>query len=218
MLDAKEVYTNGDYLEAPSKAKFQYHVKTSGIELDLDSLNEQGITNGRMISNQGDWHLYMDGETAAILKQQPNIDHVIKLDGDKNELEQFIFPQSDDYSWNKDFFGPIIIPKQGDSISLDVVNLPLYAALIEKYEDNQLEVQDSLIYINGKQVSSYNFQQSYYFMMGDNRDNSDDSRYWGFVPEDHIVGHATHTMFSVDKSKAGLKERFRWDRFFSAIE
>lgn len=217
-IDAKEVYTNGDYLEAPSKAKFLYHVKTNGVELSLDSLKKLGITDARMMSNQGDWNMYMDGETAAILKQKPKIHHVIKLDGDKNELEDFIFPQSDNIKWNKDFFGPIVIPRAGDSILLNVDNLPLYAALIERYEENEIEVQDTLIYINGKEVDSYTFQQNYYFMMGDNRDNSDDSRYWGFVPEDHIVGHATHTMFSVDKSKSGIKERFRWERFFSSIE
>jgi signal peptidase I len=112
--------------------------------------------------------------------------------------------------WSADQFGPIKIPQQGMTISLTADNLIRYARCIRVYENNTLETIDGKTYINGKEEISYTFKLNYYWMMGDNRHNSLDSRYWGFVPEDHIVGKASMIWFSWDKGP-------RWSRFFNII-
>ncbi|MFT6028007.1 MAG: signal peptidase I, partial [Bacteroidia bacterium] len=139
---------------------------------------------------------------------------------------EYIFPNSDSelestgnnkFYWNVDNFGAISIPKQGEAVELTVKNLPIYERLIGFYEGNDLKIEEDKIYINGEQVSSYTFKMDYYFMMGDNRHNSADSRFWGFVPEDHIVGKAVFIWLSIDQNATKLSEKIRWRRMFSLI-
>ena len=120
------------------------------------------------------------------------------------------------YPWNVDNFGPLYIPKKGDVVELNLKTLPLYSRIIEGYEGNELKVVDSLIYVNGKVVDRYEFKMDYYWMMGDNRHCSSDSRYWGFVPEDHIVGKAYFIWLSLDKDQ-NLWNKIRWNRMFRFI-
>jgi len=127
-----------------------------------------------------------------------------------------IFPFDSRYPWTEDNFGPLYIPEKGVTIELNIDNLPLYERIIETYEGNKVDVKETKIYINGELVSSYTFKMNYYFMMGDNRHNSADSRYWGFVPEDHVVGKAVFIWLSLDKDKSFLS-KIRWDRVFSLI-
>ena len=121
------------------------------------------------------------------------------------------------FAWNIDNFGPIWIPKKDMSIKLTLENLPLYRRIIEVYERNNVEVKNDNIYINGKQSDSYTFKMDYYFMMGDNRHNSADSRFWGFVPEDHIVGTPLIIWLSIDKY-APVNKRIRWNRLFRLVK
>jgi signal peptidase I len=128
-----------------------------------------------------------------------------------------IFPNSLYYKdWTKDNFGPITIPGAGKTIALDVKTLPLYKRIITVYENNTLKIVGNDIFINDKKATSYTFKQNYYWMMGDNRHNSEDSRYWGFVPEDHIVGKPVFIWMSWDSNGKGL-HKIRWDRLFTTV-
>ncbi len=120
------------------------------------------------------------------------------------------------YAWNRDQFGPLWIPRKGATVKLTMENLPLYRRIIDVYEGNDLKVKDGKIYINGKETDTYTFKMDYYFMMGDNRDNSADSRFWGFVPEDHIVGTPLIIWMSIDKYAPAFK-KIRWNRLFKVV-
>ena len=127
-----------------------------------------------------------------------------------------LFPFSENYKWTRDNYGPIWIPKAGATTEINANNYHLYQRIITAYEGNSFEVKDGKIYINGQQSNTYTFKQDYYFMMGDNRHNSLDSRYWGFVPEDHIVGTPAIIWFSTDKNKS-FPSNIRWNRLFNFI-
>ena len=134
---------------------------------------------------------------------------------------QKIFPNSnlDPYnSWNRDNFGPIQIPKEGETVTLTAETLPIYKRIIEAYEGNTLRVDGEKIYINGEEVTSYTIKQNYYWLMGDNRHNSVDSRYWGFVPEDHVVGKAVFTWFSKRNEVNHFESGIQWDRMFKTVK
>lgn len=135
---------------------------------------------------------------------------------DSGIFDPSIFPFSPDYRWNVDNFGPLYIPKEGATIKLDTTNIHIYRRLITAYEHNDLKVEGATIYINGKPTNSYTFKMNYYFMMGDNRHNSEDSRYWGFVPEDHVVGKASFIWMSL-KENVPFSKKFRMRRFFTFI-
>ena len=127
-----------------------------------------------------------------------------------------IFPFSPNYKWTRDNFGPLWVPQKGATVQLTQENLPLYERIITSYEGNDLKVIDGKIHINSEEAQSYTFKQDYYFMMGDNRHNSLDSRYWGFVPEDHIVGKPAMVWLSIDGNKK-FPRNIRWRRFFKFV-
>lgn len=127
-----------------------------------------------------------------------------------------IFPNTDTTDWTVDNFGPLEIPYKGQKLNLTLANLPVYERIIDIYESNDLEVREGEIFINGKETNEYTVQMDYYWMMGDNRHNSQDSRFWGFVPEDHIVGKAVFIWLSLDPNKSFLS-KIRWNRLFSII-
>jgi signal peptidase I len=119
--------------------------------------------------------------------------------------------------WTTKNYGPLWIPKKGESIKLTLENLPIYERPIRIYEGNELAVRDGKIYINGQEADSYTFRLDYYWMMGDNRDNSADSRFWGFVPEDHIVGKPLFVWLSLHPDYGWLDGKVRWERFFKWV-
>jgi len=133
------------------------------------------------------------------------------------EFNPDIFPHSADYGWSLDNFGPFVIPEKDATVELNTTNLCLYKRVIETYEKNKLEVKDSTIFINGQEATSYTFKMDYFFMMGDNRHMSLDSRYWGLVPMDHVVGKPLFVWLSLDKEKS-FPSNIRWSRMFMSAK
>lgn len=157
-------------------------------------------------------------EMVAQLKKSPSIDSVVRVITPKGTKGRNIFPQSPDYVWNYSQLGPIYIPEAGKTVPLNLKILPFYKKIIEDYEGNTIKVSGNQILLNGKKVDSYTFKQNYFWMMGDNRDHSEDSRAWGYVPENHIVGTPIFIWMSVDNFTQGfLKWRPRWDRIFTTV-
>ena len=128
-----------------------------------------------------------------------------------------IFPHDAAYPWTGDQFGPLRVPEKGTSVELDRRNLPLYQRIISTYEGRELRIEDGRIFLDGQETSSYTFSMNYYFVMGDNHHNSADSRYWGFVPEDHLLGKAKRVWFSADP-ELGTVEGLRKERIFRSIK
>ena len=206
-----ELFVNGEPQQTIPGKQYCYTVRTSS-PLTQYTFEKLGITEGSGSGN----HYFMpltDNDVEELLK----MDNVISVTRYKAEDEAF--PHDGRYPWTADNFGPLWIPKKGATITLTEDILPLYGRIIDVYEDNDLEVRGDGIYINGERSDTYTFKMDYYWMMGDNRHNSADSRYWGFVPEDHIVGKASFIWLSMDRSgNKGFPSNIRWNRMFRKIE
>ena len=156
-------------------------------------------------------------EMVENLKTFSNIVSAENMVENPEKWDRNIFPANENFKWNVDNFGPITIPAKGETVNITVENLPLYERIIDVYENNDLEVNGNQIKINGEVASTYTFKMDYYWMMGDNRHNSADSRYWGFVPEDHVVGKAKFIWLSLDKDKS-FPGNIRLKRMFSGVK
>ncbi len=150
-------------------------------------------------------------EIAAKLRKDSEVDSVVKVINPKGNKGINMFPQVTNLSWNTDNYGPIYIPKKGTTVPLNMNSIPFYERIIDDYENNQLEVIGEHIFVNGKKSTSYTFKQDYYWMMGDNRQNSLDARSWGYVPFDHVVGKPGLIWFSINEGK------IRWERLFTTV-
>lgn len=160
----------------------------------------------------------MTQDMVAELQKQEGIDSVVKSIDPKGKPGYNIFPQKDMYAWNMDNFGPIYIPEAGATVTIDKTTIPFYKKIIRDYEKNEVKVTGDKVLINGQEASSYTFKQDYYWMMGDNRDHSEDSRAWGYVAEDHIVGKPVFIWLSFDNFNDNiLNWRPRWDRIFTTV-
>ena len=176
------------------------------------------ITDAFGIINRNNTYKFMGISEDALnkLNYHPNVEIIVKDTLPRGYRDSSVFPQNENYNWNNDFFGPIYIPKKGETIKINSKNIPLYKRVIDVYENNDLEINEEKIYINNIEVSEYTFKQDYYWLMGDNRGNSQDSRSWGFVPFDHVVGKPVFKWFSWDSNAKGL-EKIRWNRLFTSI-
>jgi signal peptidase I len=203
---------NDKVADQPEKMQMRYHVRTDGGGLDPETLMQIGVTEGGRLSDQGDFELVMTKENAEKVKAFANVVHVASKIEKAGNATGDVFPQSDKFAWNVDNFGAITIPKEGETVQLTIDNLPLYRRIIEIYEGNKLAVEGNKIMINGAEAKSYTFKMNYFFMMGDNRHNSLDSRFWGFVPDDHIVGKAVFIWLSLDNNATSIFNKIRWDR------
>ncbi|WAC03289.1 signal peptidase I [Lacinutrix neustonica] len=202
--------------------KFQEYLKTDNIALDVvaaDSLTTRvtgGMTqrifdklNVKIVDKF--YNANMTEALAAKIAQDPSVISVEKTNSKTSNPN--LFPQDSEYTFSVDNFGPIYIPESGKSIDLTIQNLPLYKRVISEYEGNTVTSRGNQILINGEVATSYTFKQNYYWMMGDNRQNSIDSRFWGFVPFDHVVGKPVLIWFSYDWNT----KRIRWERLFTTV-
>lgn len=156
-------------------------------------------------------------EKLELLKSHPSVANIYPSETYPGYKDDNMFPHAEGYNWNVDNFGPITIPQKGQTVKINVHNLPLYRRVIEVFEGNKLQVSGDKIFINGKLATSYTFKMNYFWLMGDNRHNSADSRFWGFVPEDHIVGKASRVVFSWDKDQKSFFKKIRWNRIFRSV-
>lgn len=215
-----DLYVNGEPQTITEKMRnqFRYYVKTDGTLFSERTLNKYNIYEGQILSRNGDYELMLNDQSLEAIKRFTYVKKVEKIVIDKGikvNSPELIFPE-DNFNWNLDNFGPIKVPQKGSQVDISTDNIELYRRIIETYENNKLEVIDNEIYINDNLASSYTFNMNYYWMMGDNRHNSLDSRYWGFVPEDHVVGKALFIWMSWDKNKTGIN-KIRWNRLFNAV-
>lgn len=187
------LYINGKEEPLLTGRQTNYRI-TVGTQFNPRRIEELGIYQDDMV-NYGTFYVAtLTDKNAKIIASYKNVLSIEKEIQDSEEtMENLIFPHSKLYPWNIDHFGPLYTPQKGKTISLSFYNLPLYKRIIGYYEGNKLEVKDSAIYINGEIASSYTFKQNYYWMMGDNRHSTLDSRYWGYVPENHIMGRLLST-------------------------
>ncbi len=205
--------------------KVQQYIKANGINLtvvsdDGDMVAFKGNVSQDMYDklkiNFSDkaLNINLTEELATKIKNNPN---VVSLKKDlSTQPENDIFPRTPEYSWNKDEFGPIYIPQAGKTVDLNLEVLPLYKRIITAYEGNTVDVKGNQILINGEVANTYTFKQDYYWMMGDNRHNSQDARMWGYVPFDHVVGKPVFVWMSWDSNGKGL-DKIRWNRLFTTV-
>jgi signal peptidase I len=210
------VYINGKIMPMPERAKpqYSYTVTTDGNGFDQTYITKElNITDGVYQSTQNTFYFRaLTEESANRLRLNPIVKSVIR--NISHEAEAAIFPYNT--KWNLDNLGPIYIPKKGVTIALNTKSLPFYKTIIREYENNDLKVKGDEIRINGQIATTYTFKQDYYWMMGDNRHNSLDARYFGYTPEDHIVGKPVFIWMSLDPNGKGLN-KIRWDRVFTTV-
>lgn len=212
-----QVIVNGESIEKPEEMQLSYFVSTT------QNINERiwdrhDIVEPRRFPDGSGYLIYTEPEEAAALRDRYDfIEDVTAVKQDSGFYQTQIYPASTYFNWNVDHYGPITIPAKGQTIEINRKNLDLYMIPIMHFEGNgEVDVNDDKLFIDGEQVTEYTFKQNYYFMMGDNRHNSLDSRFWGFVPEDHIVGKAYFIWLSVDNNKSFFK-KIRWRRIFKGI-
>jgi signal peptidase I len=232
-----QVYINSVVLPTPKKAQFNYFVETTGNLLSEKQFRKLGVSNddqllynrmsnavevfhflGIQLNESGNFNpVYQVPLTQEALNFLQKSGWAQSIHIESNIFGGPTYPYGYDTGWNRDNFGPIWVPQKGETIVLDEKNLALYTRCIVNYEGNTLRQDGNSLFINGIPANSYTFQYDYYFMMGDNRHNSLDSRYWGFVPEDHIVGKPLLIWMSLDKDLGWTEGKIRWKRLFKTV-
>lgn len=212
----KRVFVNGDEVDSPEYSLMKYRLlpKTGNaldflesLEIESDHYGQLNRTIYGYFTEKEIDTLYSSGQFKAL---KPVVQRIYK----KNHE---LFPFANNIAWNLDFYGPIWAPKKGDSIELKPFQLSIYQQVIEQHEKKTVTVVDQRVFIDNREATHYTFEQDYFFVLGDNRDNSGDSRYWGFVPENHLIGKAEFVLYSADRMAPG-PFNLRWSRFFKAIE
>ena len=214
------IYLDGQPNKEPDNVQYNYHVSLKGGLRDLPEAfaHELGISDEDLRDLHQTGILPLTGAAREqLLASNLYVDSLEIIDMSKDKGE--VYPLNATTGWTRDNYGPIWIPKKGETIQLSLENLPMYERPIHVYEGNSLRVdEEGNIYINDSLANSYTFKMDYYWMMGDNRHNSADSRFWGFVPEDHIVGKPIMIWLSTDKDRGWFGGHIRWKRLFRWVD
>ena len=194
----------------------EYLIYTADQGIPINKVRELNLDIKEIIDNEKEMNLTFND--ANKIKISNEFDTIYRMVEKTNLSNLIFFPGNNRFNWNNDQLGPIYIPKAGDKINLTIDELPIYKKIIRDYENNNIEVIDNKIYINNEISNEYTFKQDYYWMMGDNRYNSEDSRVWGYVPFDHVLGKPVFIWMSIDGLFQGIRNwKFRWDRVFTTI-
>ena len=223
-----QVYANGQAMENPPRMENEYFVATTTAvneekvfkENDISEFTSysEGLNDTIPSNDQTGYLVWTTVDIAAKLKAFDFVKGVTLVKANKDFSEPQLYPNSPLFKWNRDNYGPVTVPKKGMTVNLTPENIAMYGPVIKNYESNDdVVLEEKAIKIAGKQITSYTFKQDYYFMMGDNRHNSADSRYWGFVPKDHIVGKAVFVWMSIDPNPTSFFNKIRWSRLFRVI-
>jgi signal peptidase I len=209
-----KLFVNGKQVPKNSTQQTDYIVNTNGNSINPKAFERLGISRADQAMLSGSAYLLpLTKTTEEAISKFTNVTGVSAVIEKSGQFAPQIFPFNPSFSWNEDNYGPLWIPSRGSIVKLDTANICLYERIIDVYENNDLRVTGNKIYINNILADSYTFKMDYYWMMGDNRHKSADSRYWGFVPEDHIVGRPMFIWLSTDSDLSGLKS-IRFNRIF----
>lgn len=208
------VYLDGRANKEPDNVQYTYRMKKVADFPD-ELMKELGISMEDLTCLNQNGYMPLTGKAAGELRKHRELVRDVTLNTEA--VTGDLYPLNGNYGWTRDNYGPIWIPQKGKSIKLNMRNIAIYERPIKVYEGNELDVRGGKIYINGKEAREYTFKMDYYWMMGDNRHNSADSRYWGFVPEDHIVGKPIFIWWSSDPDRSGLSG-IRWGRLFKMVD
>ncbi len=218
-----QVFINNKTFENPPRMQFAYFIKSkkkfNERIIEYHSLDQYFSPSEYQPASDADnvYLIHTTPDKAAALEKLDIIESVTRQSIPQGERNARVYPNHPDFSWNEDNFGPLVLPEEGMTIEVNKDNLILYGPVIERYEWNEdVKIEGDKLFIENVEQKAYTFKQDYFFMMGDNRHNSLDSRFWGFVPQDHIVGQAWFTWLSLDYNKPWYN-RVRWERVFSGI-
>jgi signal peptidase I len=212
------VYINGKPEQNPGKRQFKYLVKTDGSPINQKNFEKLDITETINTDNNGTYELTLSDEAIVKLRQYSNVVSIEPVVAPAGTGDANLFPFDSTYQWNVDNYGPVWVPKQGVTVPINMQNICFYKRIIDVFEENDLQIRDGKIFINGKESTHYTFKMNYYWMMGDNRHNSADSRYWGFVPDDHVVGKAVFVWLSLDPNKSLLDGKIRLSKLLRIVK
>ena len=210
-----QVFINGKAMENPPNLQKKYIFHNGGSPVDEQTYDKLQLDTPEQLQQTQELVYNLRESDRAALANYPGLKGIDPYMFEAGFLEPGIFG-GETHKWNHDNFGPLKVPTKGETVTLTHENLPLYARIIGEFEGNKLVLDGDKVYINGKEATTYTFKMNYYFMMGDNRNKSYDSRYWGFVPEDHIVGKAVFIWMSMD-AKGSFLSKIRWSRLFQGI-
>lgn len=220
------VYINGVQNDLPDRARlqFSYLMQTNESISNSTFISRYGITDGVQKINGGYFIRAATEEAVDRLRNRQGVAEITKYNATENgKLEAGTFPESPLHAFNRDYFGPIYIPEAGKTVAITPETIPFYKRIIEVYEGYEMGVERDVtiagtqVLLNGEPITEYTFQQDYYWLMGDNRHNSQDARAWGYVPFNHVVGKPVFVWMSFDPNKKGLLNSIRWDRVFTTV-
>ena len=210
------VFVNGKQLPENCTQQTTYTVTTNVTTVNPKAFERLDISVADQQQFSGGYELPLTKENSGKIAKFSNVIDVKPIYASAGESDPFIFPYKETLKWNRDNFGPMWIPSKGTTVKIDTSNICLYERIINVYENNELRIEGDKIFINNIPADRYTFKMDYYWMMGDNRHRSADSRYWGFVPEDHVVGKPKFIWLSIDKEAKGLK-KIRFGRMFMKV-